>query len=68
MWPTAIQQADVANLQPLDWNGKGKSIKKKIYHIVTGLIITNPHCSRCGSVAMNLTSIHEDAGLIPGLV
>ena len=23
--------------------------------------------SRCGSVEMNLTSIHEDAGLIPGL-
>ena len=23
--------------------------------------------SRCGSVKMNLTSIHEDAGSIPGL-
>ena len=23
--------------------------------------------SHCGSVVMNLTSIHEDAGLIPGL-
>ena len=23
--------------------------------------------SRCGSAVMNLTSIHEDAGLIPGL-
>ena len=23
--------------------------------------------SHCGSVEMNLTSIHEDAGLIPGL-
>ena len=24
--------------------------------------------SRCGAVAMNLTSIHEDVGLIPGLI
>ena len=23
-------------------------------------------CSRCGAVEMNPTSIHEDAGLIPG--
>ena len=29
----------------------------------------NPLCgsSHCGSAAMNLTSVHEDTGLIPGL-
>ena len=27
----------------------------------------NNGCSRCGSVVMNLTGIHDDAGLIPGL-
>ena len=26
-----------------------------------------PWSSHCGSVEMNLTSIHEDAGLVPGL-
>ena len=26
-----------------------------------------PGCSCCGAVETNLTSIHEDAGLIPGL-
>ena len=32
-----------------------------------GVEIRSLRCSHCGSVETNLTSIHEDAGSIPGL-
>ena len=30
-------------------------------------IVSYPRSFRCGAVETNLTSVHEDAGLIPGL-
>ena len=41
------------------YSGKIKKLKKKE--------IANSRGSFCGTVETNLTGIHEDAGLIPGL-
>ena len=37
----------------------------KIFHVFD--VMENNNSSHCGSAVMNLTSIHEDMGLIPGL-
>ena len=41
--------------------------KVKVLYTENCKILLKEGSSRCGSVVMNLTSIHEDAGLIPHL-
>ena len=50
--------------------GLGKSTVRKVQSIKTdkSYFIKNFRSSPCGSAVTNPTSIHEDSGLIPGLL
>ena len=45
---------------------KNKTVALFVFHSIS--LIKYPQSSCCGSVVKNPTSIHEDLGLIPGLI
>ena len=67
------QAAGAALKRPKEKEKERKKVENKLgfgsfSHIHSGGIDCSPVSSRCGSVVTNLTSIHEEVGLIPGLV
>ena len=44
-----------------------KAVTHAFGYVELGEIRSDTQSSRCGSAVMNLTSIHKDAGSIPGL-
>ena len=58
---------DSENDQGCMWMGPQECHLRQIRKTEILLEVDKGRSSRCGSVEMNLTSFHEDAGSIPGL-